>query len=314
MEGSDRQNRNKKAGILRRSGRIRVLCMLLSCLMIAAQPANAALLPAETAGTSGQNGFLKNISASEASRTEKTLTGWRTENGKKYYYKNGRRYTGWLEENSSRYYLKAGRKLTGWQKIGGKQYHFKKNGVLITNQITKGRKGGYCYVDKTGALVKDPNIRYAVKFVMTHAGLKGSARSRLKKCYLALWEYTYYSNNYKKPTAKRIAGYASFMFQKHAGDCYNYAATMAYIARVLGYSVRMGAGGVTAHAGWPLSEHGLTIVRDDGFWKIIDCSMGRRHTDDNCFMVKRSEYPFRLSIERVFGMKVENGTVKWVRK
>ena len=314
MKDSTKQNGSRN-GFLLRSGRTRAICLLISCLMLmAAQPANAAVLSAEAAVSAGGSGFRKNISRSKTPQTEKVLTGWQTENGQKYYYKNGKRYTGWLNEEENRYYLKAGRKLTGWQKIGGKQCRFKKNGVLITNRITKGRKGGYCYVDQTGVMVKDRNIRYAVQFVLDHAGMKGSARSRLKKCYFALWEYTYYSNNYKKPTAKRIAPYASFMFQKQAGDCYNYAATMAYIAKVLGYNVRMGAGGVTAHQGWALSEHGLTLVREDGFWKLIDCSMGRRYTNDNCFMVKRSEYPFRLAIDDTFGMRVKNGTVKWVRK
>lgn len=205
-------------------------------------------------------------------------------------------------------------KRTGWVKIGKKTCYYNKKGVRLKNVIAGTKKSGYAYVDKNGIRVSDKRIKAAVRFVVKHTKLRGSRYAQLRKCYRALCTYSYYSVNHTPASAGKIRTYAAYMFRTHMGDCCNYAASMAYIARVLGYPARVAYGGVTAHADWPLSDHSITYVKDDRTWKIIDCSMGRAHTDENCFMVKRSEYPFRLRVDTVYRMIIKNGTVKWKKK
>lgn len=45
--------------------------------------------------------------ATEPPETEPALSGWKENNGKQYYYKNGKPHTGWLELDGDRYYFKS---------------------------------------------------------------------------------------------------------------------------------------------------------------------------------------------------------------
>ena len=102
------------------------------------------------------------------------------------------------------------------------------------------------------------------------------------------------------------------MFSRHRGDCYYYAATMAYIARVLGYDSRVAVGGVTARGpAAPLSLHGWCEVKYGKSWRMLDCSMQRAHLDRNLCLVTRKKYPFRLRCDKVYTMTVKNAKVKW---
>ena len=101
-------------------------------------------------------------------------------------------------------------------------------------------------------------------------------------------------------------------FSRHRGDCYYYASTMAYIARVLGYDSRVAVGGVTARGpAAPLSLHGWCEVKYGKSWRMLDCSMQRAHHDRNLCLVTRKKYPFRLRCDKVYTMTVKNAKVKW---
>lgn len=95
--------------------------------------------------TMGFGTFTAKVQAEEtaAATTENTATGFRTENGKKYYYKDGVALTGWQKIDGNIYYFKAkdgGAAVTGWNYLksysGGKtkyKYFFKKDGTLVTD-------------------------------------------------------------------------------------------------------------------------------------------------------------------------------------
>ena len=53
--------------------------------------------------------------------TKAATTGFRTINGKTYYYKDGKRVTGWLTLGGKKYYLntRTGVLYKGWYKISG---------------------------------------------------------------------------------------------------------------------------------------------------------------------------------------------------
>ena len=67
-------------------------------------------------------------------------TGWQTISGKKYYFgSDGVMKTGWQKINKKWYYFKAGVMQTGWQKVGGVWYYFKA-GVMVTGWQSIGGK------------------------------------------------------------------------------------------------------------------------------------------------------------------------------
>lgn len=191
----------------------------------------------------------------------------------------------------------------------GKVYQ---NNKPVTNKIMGSKAKGYYYVDKTGRKVNTREIRQAVDFVMRNSKAGDSRAKRLKACYRALQAYPYFGMTNRAPKAKNLSSYARYMFSRHRGDCYYYASTMAYIARVLGYDSRVAVGGVTARGpAAPLSLHGWCEVKYGKSWRMLDCSMQRAHLDRNLCLVTRKKYPFRLRCDKVYTMTVKNAKVKW---
>lgn len=191
----------------------------------------------------------------------------------------------------------------------GKVYQ---NNKPVTNKIVGSKAKGYYYVDKTGRKVNTREIRQAVDFVMRNSKAGDSRAKRLKACYRALQAYPYFGMTNCAPKAKNLFSYARYMFSRHRGDCYYYASTMAYIARVLGYDSRVAVGGVTARGpAAPLSLHGWCEVKYGKSWRMLDCSMQRAHLDRNLCLVTRKKYPFRLRCDKVYTMTVKNAKVKW---
>ncbi len=190
----------------------------------------------------------------------------------------------------------------------GKVYQ---NNKPVTNKIVGSKAKGYYYVDKTGRKVNTREIRQAVDFVMRNSKAGDSRAKRLKACYRALQAYPYFGMTNRAPKAKNLFSYARYMFSRHRGDCYYYASTMAYIARVLGYDSRVAVGGVTARGpAAPLSLHGWCEVKYGKSWRMLDCSMQRAHHDRNLCLVTRKKYPFRLRCDKVYTMTVKNAKVK----
>ena len=191
----------------------------------------------------------------------------------------------------------------------GKVYQ---NNKPVTNKIVGSKAKGYYYVDKTGRKINTREIRQAVDFVMRNSKAGDSRAKRLKACYRALQAYPYFGMTNRAPKAKNLFSYARYMFSRHRGDCYYYASTMAYIARVLGYDSRVAVGGVTARGpAAPLSLHGWCEVKYGKSWRMLDCSMQRAHLDRNLCLVTRKKYPFRLRCDKVYTMTVKNAKVKW---
>ena len=220
-------------------------------------------------------------------------------------------YTGWRVNKGKQFYYDNGKYCKGWKKISRQYYYFDAKNGLVKNKIVGSKKNGYYYVDKNGVRVLSKEVKLAVNFAMKNSDSKASCRRRLKQCFKALCKYPYFGRYYKV-SASKLPSFAKNMFLSKRGDCYYYAATMAYIARVLGYESRVVGGGVTARgAGYPLSEHGWCEVRIGSSWRMIDCSMQRAHTNKNLFLVKRSRYPFRLRCDRVYTMKIKDGKLTW---
>ena len=221
--------------------------------------------------------------------------------------------SGWVKEGKKTFFYENGRKVTGWKKISGNLYYFTGDG-LQRNTIVGSRKNGSFYVDKDGVRITDKQIKMAVNFVVSKSQSSHSSKARLKECYRALCQYPYVRIYGDHPSSSKIASYADYMLTKRGGNCYRYASSFAYIAKVLGFDVRVCVGGVSSGRAGGLSPHGWCEVKIGDTWRIVDCSVARRNKNRNLYLVTRGSYPFRLRCNNIFTMKIKDHKITWVQK
>ena len=63
---------------------------------------------------------------------------------------NGSPYTGWRIENGKKFYYDNGKSCKGWKKIGKQYYYFDAKNGLAKNKIAGSKKKGDYYVDNKG--------------------------------------------------------------------------------------------------------------------------------------------------------------------
>lgn len=231
-----------------------------------------------------------------------------------YYIKKGNLYTGWYKKGTKKYYYTNGCITTGWKKIGGKKYYFDtaqgNRGVMLTNKIAGSKKEGYYYVDSTGIQITNKEVKLAVKFVNAHTKSSWSQDKKLKSCFNYLWKNYKYKRFYETPKASTMADYANYMLSKKKGNCYRYAASFAYIARVLGYDTRVAVGKISSARGG-MTPHGWTEVKINGKWYMCDANMQRNHPSINSYMKTNSSYAYRHSCSKRYKLTIKNGKVSW---
>ncbi len=197
---------------------------------------------------------------------------------------------------------------TGWEKYKGKYYYFyEQNGksVLAVNQIVDG-----VYVDIDGVRVDDEVIKLAVEFVQTHSSAEDTNEKRLEDCYNYLYKRFDYKTMYGVPTVNDMSECARHMFINHNGNCYRFASTFAYIARVLGYDSRVVLGKVRGVYG-DMVNHSYTEVFSDGEWLICDASQNTAYEEYDWYLCKQENYPKKYSRELTLTLSVKNGKAVW---
>ena len=216
----------------------------------------------------------------ENSKVNFDFTGEKVINGETYSFVNGKGVTGWVtKSDGSKYYCQ--------------------NGRIAKNTIV----GDY-YVGDTGKLVTDSVVMKAVAFVNAHSSASQSPAQRLRSCYDYLFGKGYkYERIRGVPQKNDLPGRADYYLTNKKGNCYCYAVTLAYAAKVLGYESRVTFGQVSDSSGSYMSDHGWCSVKVDGTWYISDYF---------AYMKTDSAYP-RAHTERdgVYTLKITNGTVNW---
>ncbi len=207
---------------------------------------------------------------------------------------------------------RCGEKYTGVQQAAsGLYYYYTKNGN--TYSCAKNKIVGSSYYGPDGARVDDEAINAAVEFVNTYTDSSASNYSRFSTCYYIMVDYFVYGNNpdaTQTPDGRHIPGYATQMFSEWKGNCYRFAAALAYCGRVLGFDVGFITGQISASGGGT-TTHGLTTVKYNGTTYWCDAMMENKYPNYNSFMVTKNSYPYGYTANYSINMSVANGKVTW---
>lgn len=193
---------------------------------------------------------------------------------------------------------------------GSAKTYFSDKGTILKNTIAGNKSQGYYYVDSTGVRVTKKEIKQAVKFVRAHTKSGWSKSKKLRACYDYLWKNYTYERFYDSPKASKMPSYAKYMFSKKRGNCYRYAASFAYIARVIGYDTRVVSGAISSLRGG-YTPHGWTEIKMDGKWYIFDANMQRNYPKVNSYKKTETTYPYSHKTCDKYKMTVKNGKVTW---
>ena len=235
---------------MKKKFRIRT-CIALAVLSLTAASLSAGAVYAETEG--------KAVTASETAAKEE---GWKTVKGKTYYYADGK-------------------KATGVKTIDGKTYIFKSTGVLVKNKKVYKAGKKYYKIDKKGVAVRFKGVEaLAAKRLLTK-----KINLNLKKAFkwAAMDFYTVAPPSSKKE-AKIARYYGEFGFKHGRGDCYVQAYTFYWMAKVLGYNVKVVRGyvekssGLATHAWVEMkTKKGKVYVYDPNFYKEYSAKLGDKN-------------------------------------
>lgn len=191
-----------------------------------------------------------------------------------------------------------------------KYTYFSNKGTILKNTIAGNKSQGYYYVDSTGVKVTTKEMKQAVKFVRSCTKTSWSKSRKLQACYNKLWKNYTYERFYDTPKASKMPSYARYMFSKKRGNCFRYAASFAYIAKVIGYDVRVVTGSISSLRGG-MTPHGWTEIKIDGKWYMFDANMQRNFPTISSYKKTESTYPYRHEVSKKYKMTVKNGKVKW---
>ncbi len=122
---------------------------------------------------------------------------------------------------------------------------------------------------------KDPDtdiMKLTARLVETCTTGNMTQRTQLQECFDYFVNAAVYERKIDVPLGDWTRDYAVDILQNGKGNCYNYAAAFAYIARGLGYESRVCTGTVASSKGGR-TAHAWTEVKLGNDWYIFDTEM-----------------------------------------
>ena len=96
--------------------------------------------------------------------------------------------------------------------------------------------------------------------------------AQLERCFKYLVDFSSYERNNEVPVGDWTGEYAKDMLMESKGNCYNYAAAFAYMAKGLGYDAKVCTGTVLSSLGGK-TPHAWTEVKINENWYVFDAEM-----------------------------------------
>ena len=161
----------------------------------------------------------------------------------------------------------------------GKQYYYNSAGKLVKGKYGYKIGNQYYKISSTGVLTKVSTVEGMAGVQLNPYYGKYSKKQTLWKAFQWSANLKYFTNNTRVPAGQKKETYfALYGFQYKKGDCNVQAATFYWMAKVLGYNVKMvqgyvptaknASGKITAygsHAWTTISNGGKTYVYDPNF-------------------------------------------------
>lgn len=172
----------------------------------------------------------------------KAAKGWVTLQGKKYYFdEDGIGQTGLVTIGKRKYFFNdEGVMQNGWQYFDGKKaYFYLKTGKMAVNRTIDGQKIGkkgilkQSKVDKT--MLQAEAKAQKILDSITTSSMSMSQKLRAAYNYMCSKRFSYVT---WRPFAVYDGweyDYALEIYNKHGGNCYNFACGFAVLAKVIGY-------------------------------------------------------------------------------
>ena len=137
----------------------------------------------------------------------------------------------------------------------------------------------------------DTPLGNEISKVLSSLNVSGMTKeAALRACY----DYLMKNCSYRRFTDVFDSGwtstYALDLLTTGKGNCASYAASLAYLARALGYESRVATGSIDAASGFPTS-HAWTEIRIDGRWYIFDAEMDQAKANKEYYRKTYSDYP-----------------------
>lgn len=201
---------------------------------------------------------------------------WIKKGSYRYYYdKNGKKVKNKVKKIGKHRYSfdEKGRMQTGWQVFGSKKAYFsKKSGKMLTNKTVSGIKIGKSgYVKRTRSELSERTAMEKANAILKK--ITNSGMTKREKLYAA---YNYMSGGggfyYCTWRAFQVYDgweydYATEIYEKRGGNCYNFACGFAMLAKAIGYDAQVVRGRVPGsrdRAADGMTRHAL--VRIDGLY------------------------------------------------
>ena len=133
---------------------------------------------------------------------------------------------------------------------------------------------GIMWRQADGTLIKpDTDIMKQTAAVIEACTNKNMSQSQqLRRCFDFLVQAVSYERSMETPTGNWTGSYAVSILETGKGNCYNYAAAFAYIAKGLGYESKVCTGTVTSSLGGR-TPHAWTEIKMGDDWFIFDAEM-----------------------------------------
>lgn len=190
--------------------------------------------------------------------------------GLKYHLdKDGYIQVGMTIIDGKTYYLyPEGTMATGWLQLPDGLYFFNADGTMAVNTTV----GNYEIGSDGKAASNSPLAQVVNTAIAAVTTPEMTNDEKLRACYQYIIDTCSYKRSYETPSGDWTGTYALEILTTGQGNCYRYAAGFAYLAKGLGYDVRVVTGTIKAARGG-VTPHGWVEIRMGDAWYIFDAEM-----------------------------------------